>query len=245
MLMRPPLRRPTHMGPPDIRTAVSRRRTQEEGGTPAPFWDPPPPDQRDHHGNAKRTLPTSDGATPSPPSTTSLAQALVRASPPSHSHVPMGGGGQTQEGGAPPPPQTKGTTVRKHEIYHREHPMGPSSVHTIVGPGPPPPSPCPPLLMSACTWGPDLGPLSPAAASRPPQGRCSVAAPPRPIPHDDRHPGPWWPRRPGSSLAMGPPLLQRLAVGGWRLVAVGGGWRLVAVGGWWRLVAVGDPQGLS
>ena len=37
---------------------------------------------------------------------------------------------------------------------------------------------------------------------------------------------------------MGPSLLQRLAVGGWRL-AVGGGWRLVAVGGWWRLAAVG------
>ena len=56
-------------------------------------------------------------------------------------------------------------------------------------------------------------------------------------------------------MVMGPFPLQRLAVGGRRLVAVGGwwftavasGWRLVAVGGWWftavasgwRLVAVG------
>ena len=48
------------------------------------------------------------------------------------------------------------------------------------------------------------------------------------------------------------PLLQTLAVGSWRLVAVGGGWwRLVAVGGGWRLavglwrLAVDGPWGLS
>ena len=38
-------------------------------------------------------------------------------------------------------------------------------------------------------------------------------------------------------MAMGPCLLQRLVVGGWRL-AFGGGWRL-AVGGWWRLAVGG------
>ena len=35
-------------------------------------------------------------------------------------------------------------------------------------------------------------------------------------------------------MVMGPSRLERLAVGGWRLVAVGGGWRL-AVGGPWVL----------
>ena len=46
-------------------------------------------------------------------------------------------------------------------------------------------------------------------------------------------------------MVLGPSQLQRLAVGGWRLVvgsgwqlaAVGSGWRL-AVGGWWSLEAV-------
>ena len=40
-------------------------------------------------------------------------------------------------------------------------------------------------------------------------------------------------------LVMGPSLLQRLAVDGWRLAAVGSGCRL-AVGGGWRLVVLGD-----
>ena len=44
-------------------------------------------------------------------------------------------------------------------------------------------------------------------------------------------------------LVMALSLLQRLAVGGWRLVAVGSRWRL-AVGSGWRL-AVGGPWGLS
>ena len=38
-------------------------------------------------------------------------------------------------------------------------------------------------------------------------------------------------------MVMGPSLLQRLAVGGWRLVGIGG-WLLMAVGRW-QLVAVG------
>ena len=32
----------------------------------------------------------------------------------------------------------------------------------------------------------------------------------------------------------------RLAVGNWRLVAVGGGWRRLVVGDWWRLAVVGS-----
>ena len=32
----------------------------------------------------------------------------------------------------------------------------------------------------------------------------------------------------------------RLAVGDWRLVAVGGGWRVAVVGGGWRRLAAGD-----
>ena len=39
-------------------------------------------------------------------------------------------------------------------------------------------------------------------------------------------------------MVMGPPLLQRLAVGGWWLVVVGSSWRL-AVGGSWRLAVGG------
>ena len=38
-------------------------------------------------------------------------------------------------------------------------------------------------------------------------------------------------------MAMGPALLQKVAVGGWRQLAVGG-WRRLAVGGWWSLGAV-------
>ena len=39
-------------------------------------------------------------------------------------------------------------------------------------------------------------------------------------------------------MVVGPSLVQRLAVGGWWLVAFGGWWGLV-VGSWWRLAAVG------
>ena len=42
-------------------------------------------------------------------------------------------------------------------------------------------------------------------------------------------------------VVMGPSLLQRLVVGGWRLV-VGGGWRRLAVGGWRLVVPRGRPQ---
>ena len=41
-------------------------------------------------------------------------------------------------------------------------------------------------------------------------------------------------------MGMGPSLLRRLAVGGWRRLGVGGWWRLAAVGGWWLAVAVGS-----
>ena len=40
-------------------------------------------------------------------------------------------------------------------------------------------------------------------------------------------------------MVMGPSLLQRLAVGGWRLAAVGGWWELAVGGGWWRLAVSG------
>ena len=40
-------------------------------------------------------------------------------------------------------------------------------------------------------------------------------------------------------MGMGHSLLQRLAVGGWRMAVRGG------CSGWWRLVAVGGPWGLS
>ena len=47
-------------------------------------------------------------------------------------------------------------------------------------------------------------------------------------------------------MVIGPSLIQRLAVGGWRLATVGGGWCLAVAGCWlvvvggWRLAAVGS-----
>ena len=49
----------------------------------------------------------------------------------------------------PPPPPERRTVLGKDEVHRWENLVGPSLVHTLLGPSPPPPSARPPSSIAA------------------------------------------------------------------------------------------------